>query len=425
MLDALLGATPWLVVLLCLAAEAFFAAAELAILSADRLRLEEQARLGSAAATRVLWFRDHPERLYGTTLLGATFSTVTGTAAAALTLLALDPAHGGFWAGALMTPLVLIGGELVPKSIAQARADALAASLAGPLYRVHRALAPLIRLIEAYTGGLYRVLGLDEDSRRTAMVSREELALLMQSQAAEGELNAGERLMITRIFQFSQKRARETMVPLVEMVAIDDTATVEEAAALIAREGYSRLPVYHDRVYDVVGILHHLDLLKAASKDQKVSDLMRPAYFVPESQEIDDILIILQREAASAAIVVDEFGGTVGLITLEDILEEVVGDIGDEFDEAGGHWRPAPDGGYVVNGRLPVEKLNEAFGLSLPLRSDDYETVAGYVLYRLGRIPRTGEALRLKGGARMTVVRATERAVQEIHLAGVQQPRGA
>lgn len=413
MVDTLLQLLPWIIIGVCVISEAFFAASELSIVSANGIRLEEAARGGSAAAKRVLWFRRHPDRLFGTTLLGTNLSTVTGSTTASLTLLRIDPVNGEWWAMLLMSPLILIGGEIIPKSLGQTRADALSQLLSGPLYLIHRALSPLIFFVRAYTSGLYRVLGIDDASRR-AMASREELVLLMQTEAGESEMNADEREMISRIFAFSHLEARDSMVPLVEIVAVPDDATVEDAVRAISRAGFSRLPVYRDRIDNIVGLLHHLDLLHAERADLPVTALMRPPYFVPENQEIDEILILLQREAASAAVVVDEFGGAVGLLTLEDVLEEIVGEIHDEFDPTAGLWRQVPDG-WLIDARAPVERLNTQFGLDLPT-DDDYETLAGYLLDQLRHIPRIGEATTLADGRRLTVRRANARAIQEVHL---------
>ncbi|MEZ4474279.1 MAG: hemolysin family protein [bacterium] len=423
MLDVLGHLLPWLVVGLCIVSEAFFAAAELSIVSADPIHLADAAAGGRAAARRVLWFRSHPDRLFGTTLLGTNISMVTGSTVASLTLTALSPERGEWLAMLIMSPLVLIAGEVVPKGVAQARANQLAELLAGPLLVVHRLLTPLVVLVRGYTTFLYRILGISRLGGHPPG-SREELVLVMDSEVTRGgDIDPDEREMISRIFAFSDMEARDTMVPLVEMVAVPHTATVREAAEVVAREGFSRLPVYRERIDDVVGILHHLELLAAESADQTIAGLMRPPFFVPERQEVDDILILLQREAASAAIVVDEFGGAVGLITLEDILEEIVGDIVDEYDDAGHLWRRAPEGGWLISARAPVDQVNQAFGLELA-ESPDYETLAGFMLSTLRAIPPVGKVLPLPGGARLTVRRASARAIQEVHLTGVRGPRG-
>ena len=412
-METLIDILPWLVVALCIVGEAFFAMSELSIVSANRIRLEEASRAGNTAAQRVLWFRDRPDRLFGTTLLGTNLSTVTGSTVASLTLMQIDPARGEWWAMLLMAPLVLIGGEIIPKSIGQTRADSMAQLLAGPLLLVNRLFTPVILIIGGYTSFLYRVMGIDESSR-DAIVSREELVLLMQPSDEPSEIEDDEREMITRIFAFNELRARDSMVPLAEMVGIVHDSTVLEAVELIARVGFSRLPVFDQRIDNVVGILHHLALLTAADSSLKVSSLMRPAYFVPATQEVDEVMIILQREAASAAIVVDEFGGAVGLLTLEDIIEEIVGEIHDEYDSRAGLWRQVNDG-YVIDSRATVDELNQEFGLGIP-EDANYETIAGFILEELRHIPRVGEFVELPDGGRLTVTRASARAIQEVHL---------
>lgn len=405
---------PWAVVLLCVAAEAFFAAAELSIIASDPVQLQAGADQGRASARKVVWFRERPDRLFGTTLIGTNLSMVTGATVASLTLIKSDPLHGGALAMLIMSPAVLIGGEIVPKSLAQARANDVAEWLVWPLLLVHRLLTPAVWLTGAYTRFLYRRLGIKPDEHQP--VSREELTLALEGQAADqGDMDPESRQMIARIFSFSRLAARDSMVPLIEMVGISSEATVRDATELIHRHGYSRLPVFGSRIDDIVGILHHLDLLAAQAPDQPVRSLMRPAYFVAERQEVDDILITLQREASTAAIVVDEFGGAVGLVTLEDVIEEIVGDIEDEFDTEEGLWRPT-DGGWLVAGRAPIEALNAALDVDLPV-STEYETVAGLMLDRLRLIPTVGTQVRLEGaGVTLQVRRASERAIIEVLL---------
>ncbi|MEE2758321.1 MAG: hemolysin family protein [Myxococcota bacterium] len=412
-MDIFVSLLPWITVGFCILAEAFFAMSELSIVSANRIRLEEAVRKGSSSAQRVLWFRERPDRLFGTTLLGTNFSTVTGSTVASLTLIKIDPANGGWWAMLLMSPLVLIGAEIIPKSIGQSRADSLAGVLATPLYIVNRLFTPFIVLVRSYTRLLYRLLGLEEISDET-MVSREELVLLMEVSDDPGEIEEDEREMISRIFAFNQLRARDSMVPLAEMVAISHTSTVRDAVELIARAGYSRLPVYDERIDNIVGILHHLDLFTATGDDINVAKLMRPAHFVPETQDVDEVMVVLQREAASAAIVVDEFGGTVGLLTLEDIIEEIVGEIHDEHDSRTGLWRQLQYG-IAIDARATVELVNQELNAGIP-ESTEYETVAGFILETLRRIPRVGETVVLESGHTLTVRRASARAIQEVYL---------
>ena len=409
----------WIVVLACLVSEAFFALTELSIISANPLLLEEKARAGDRAAAGVRAFRAQPARLFATTLLGTNLSVVTGSTVASLAMMRWFPETGEWIAMAFMSPLVLIGGEIIPKTVAQRRASTVSLRLVGSLRVFSLLFSPLVWIIDRYAGVLYRVLGLDEQNR--ALASREELVLVMEHSGEDSELEEGEREMISRIFSFSDLRARGSMIPLVEVCAVSEAASVRDAAAMMAESGHSRLPVYRERIDDIVGVLHHLDLLRADDGDRPVGEIMTPPQFVPETQEIDDLLVILQRKAASVAIVVDEFGGAVGLLTLEDILEEIVGEIDDEFDEGARLWRPSADGGYLIAGRASVQHLNEEFSLDLP-EDGDYETVAGYVLDRLRRIPHVGESVKAPDGQQLLVVRASARAIEEVKLAPPHSP---
>lgn len=403
----------FLIVLACLLFEAFFAAAELSIISSNALELERLNQSGDRKAQRVLWFKSQPELLFGTTLLGTNISTVTGSTVASLTLLQLDPQNGEWWAMLIMAPLVLIAAEIVPKTIGQARADQVSRKLAGPLYIVHKIATPLILLVELYTNLIYAVFRIDP-AKASVAVSREELIRITNDDASPSEIEDEEREMISRILEFGELRADDSLVPLAEITAIEANQTVQQAVAIIAGKGFSRLPVYESRIDNIVGLLHHIDLLSCDDGNRPVHRLMRPTHFVPETQDVDEILYVLQREATTAAIVVDEFGGAVGLLTLEDILEEIVGEIRDEHDQDTGIWREV-ENGYVLSGRSSVERIIEETGLDLP-DTNEYETIAGFLLAHFKRIPRVGERMKLESGEVIVIQRASARAIEEVFI---------
>jgi len=408
----------WLLALVAAAALAlrlFVAVAEQAIRFSDPETLEALARRGIRGAERAHWFATQPDQLWTTTRLLGRASLLTASL-----LLALIFPHPAL-ALLVLIPFVFGTAEVLPRFLFTRRTERIAPPLSTPLMAIFHLLRPVVML----TNGLARLLGRpDEDDRPAA--SRKDLQRLVDQGSGESDMAVAERAMIARIFEFSHLTAADSMVPLKEMCALSADATVWDAVALIAREGYSRLPVYRDRLENIVGVLHHIDLLRAAAAEQPVGDVMRPPLFVPETQEIDDILVILQRRAASAAIVVDEFGKTVGLLTLEDILEEIVGEIDDEFDPNERLWRPAPDGGALVSARMSPAEFERIFHLVLDLDEDDeIETMAGFVLVELKHIPAVGEFVTLEGGATLTVSRATERAIEELHLVGAPRPRDA
>jgi len=424
-MEWILWLAPWLTVLLCIASEAFFAASELSIVSSDRMTLDAQASEGDKRAERVLWFKSHPDQLFGTTLLGTNMSTVTGSTIATLTLMTWDPHRGEWFAMLFMSPLVLMGGEIIPKSLAQSNAVKMAKRISGALYVVNRVLSPLIWLVSRYTKLLSRVFKLENDE---AGVTRDELIYLVSDD--DLELEEEERELISRIFEFKHLNAEDVMIPLAEVQALPLEASVEQGVRFIEEHGFSRIPIYEERVDRITGVVHHLDLLRAESLELSLESLMRPVIYAAERQELDELLPELKRVSASLVIVVDEFGGSAGLITLEDIIEEIVGDIDDEFDQAEEWWRQgAGTNQYLIEARAPVEEVSARFNLLIP-ESDDYDTIAGYAIETLRRIPQVGDVIETPAGVTLSVTKASEHSIEELAILNpritlrVRRPRG-
>lgn len=399
---------PIVFVVICIMSEAFFAGSELAILSADERVLEGQAAGGDLAAQRVLWFKKHPDQLFGTTLIGTNLSTVSGSTVASLSLMSVDPTHGEWWAMLIMSPLVLMGGEIFPKSVAQNHAVTMAKRLSRPLAIFNRMFKPIIWLIERYTGLLSRLLKLKSRERA---ITRDELIYLVRDE--ESDLEENERDLIERIFEFQKLEAEDIMVPLTEVEALPHTATVRDGAIFIREYGFSRIPIYEQRVDNIVGVVHHLDLLNADHEAVTLHSLMRSAIYAPEVQDVHELLSEVQSASASLVIVVDEFGGAVGLITLEDMIEEIVGEIDDEFDEEERLWSMNSNQVFTVEARAEIEALNERFVLDIP-ELEDYDTIAGYLLASLKRIPSVGESVNTPSGVKLVVTRVSDRAIEEI-----------
>src|SRR5208282_2048553 len=223
-----------------------------------------------------------------------------------------------------------------------------------------------------------------------------------------------EQQMISRIFRFSRAEARKVMVPLVRVDAVPQDATLANAIEAVRRVGFSRLPVFRGRITDIVGVVHVFDLLEAPDLSHPVADVMRPVSYFPESMPLDEILVALQRTGENLAVIVDEYGGAAGIITVEDLLEEVVGEIEDEHDREEDIARVVNPRALTVSARAPIAELNERFGLGLP-EGDEYATIGGFVLERLGHIPQPGEQLKA-GELTITVTRSDVRAVRELSL---------
>ncbi len=398
-----------LLLALCLLGQAFFSGSEIALMGADRLILQARAEEGDAASARVLAMLKSPTRLVGTCLAGVAVSSVSGTTIA--TRLASRFTDEPSWAVAAVLPLVtVIFCELIPKSAFHHFSTAWAPRLVVPLNLISVVLTPALWVLERVTSGVYRLFGVDAEGDG---VRREDIQLLLDS-SPSGDIRAEEREMILRVFNFSETSVRDAMVPLIEVVGVPETATVGEAVAMAVESGFSRLVVYRKRVDRIVGIVMHSDLMFASDNHALVGSVMHTdLVYAPETKRVDQLFLDLRRRRQRLAVVVDEYGGGVGLISIEDILEELVGDIEDEFDRRRPLVRRSGEAEWTASGRVEAEALAALTGFELP--EGDYETIAGFVLARLGHVPAVGEKV-VHGGWTLEVAKANERAILEIKL---------
>ncbi len=394
---------------LCLLGEAFFALSEISIISCDRLRLRREASEGSRTARILEQFLQSKQRLLATTLCGTQLTIVVSTVVMTYALHRRYGARGELYLLLGLVPMTVIFGEIVPKSLARQHSDQVARLVAVPLFFAQKLFWPLVYSMTAITSWLTRRMGLAERK----LVTREELGLILQGPATHG-MSEGERKMISRIFDFKETTVGDVMVPLSDVTALPAEATLADLAAAIDDKQYTRYPVYRERVDHVVGIVHAFDVLKAGSggHGHAVGDFGRAPIFVPQSKPAVDLLVELQRSRQSMAIVVDEYGGAIGIATVEDVLEEIVGPIDDEHDNAPSAVRKEADGVWRVGARTPVADLNRQLGLGLP-EGEDYTTIGGLMLERLKHIPREGESIRV-GGLLLRVTRATDRGIDEV-----------
>jgi CBS domain containing-hemolysin-like protein len=303
----------------------------------------------------------------------------------------------------------------VPRAIFQAQADRVVGVVAPLVSLVSWLLRPLVLVVSGFAGAMTRLTGTD---RKKAFVTRDELAMLIESnpETDKPDITADEREMIANVFERSEYKVGDLMVPLSEVTALPEDTTLGEAALEVADKQHSRMPVYRGRVDDIVGIVHAFDIL-AAGADQRaraVAEVARPANYVPGSMKAVDLLVQLQVGGNPMAIVVDEYGGAVGIVTVEDLLETIVGDIDDEYDDEPSPIRQEKPGVWRVEAKITVAKLNQALDLGIP-ESDDYETVAGFLIERFRRIPVAGSHVQVSG-ASIEVVAASDRAVEAVRV---------
>jgi CBS domain containing-hemolysin-like protein len=405
----------------CLVATMFFSAAEMAFIAANRLRLRHLAEEGHQTAADYLEAFRRPERLLSTAMMGVTIAHIVAASAVTFALLPRLGSLAWLVAAATVTPIMLVLGEIIPKAVAREWATDLILTLYRPLIWMSRLLTPFVALANTTVGTVLRMFGGPQvDSRQ--FVSREELKALLQLEPGEAAVSTQEAEMIDKIFDLGDTTVREVMVPLVDVVMLPDGATVTDAITLVQQRGFSRIPVTRQRDTNVVGVVTAMDLLRRGGQARTVVEIMRPPTFVPETKRIDDLLREMQKSRNPLAVVVDEYGGATGIVTLEDIVEEIVGEIQDEHDRTPATVERLPDGSYWVAARTHIDELNEALDWTLP--KQDYETVAGLVLATLHRIPRTGEEFQVPGYT-ITVLEADSRRVGAVKITPVSAPAAA
>lgn len=402
----------------CVIVQAFFAASEIALVSADDLKVRAESERGEKTARLLGSLLARRDQLLALTLTSNNLATVLAAVLLTAFLHETGP-HLSYWAPFILAPLTLAFGEALPKSLTLRDPLRFARIAARPLRFLAALMSPLLVVETLMSRGLRRLAGVAPEAA-SVFLSREDLVRLVRRRAPEsGEklsdaILPAEQLMISRIFRFSRADARKAMVPLVRVDAVPEEMSLERAIEVVRRVGYSRLPVFRRRITDIVGIVHVFDLLQAPDLSRPVREVARPVSYFPESMPLDEVLVAIQRTGENLAVIVDEYGGAAGIITLEDLLEEVVGEIEDEYDKAEELARVINRRTLTVVGRAPIAELNERFGLKLP-EADEYATIGGLVLERLGHIPQPGEQLTV-GEASITVTRSDLRAVREVLL---------
>jgi putative hemolysin len=407
-----------LYIFFCLLMQGLFNGAEIILVSVDRHKLADRSRSGERGAATALKLLEHPDRALAATLAGQNIFVVLGTV---LTTSYLLPHYGdkAAWiAVGVISPLVILFGGVVPKSFAQPRADRLA-TLAARFIRLSEVvLFPLVSVTAFFARVLSRPFGGVPPLH--GVVTREELRLILQMTRAGSDLEAHERTMVRRVFHFGEKNVVEIFRPLVHVVALPEKSSCRDAATLASLSGYSRYPVYRDRIDNVVGFLHVIDTVGHPA-DAPILPLMRKALHVPELMPIDELMRKFQDAGTSFAVVVDEYGGVTGIVTAEDVVEEVVGEIEDEYDQGMEYYKKISSGEFLVPGRLEVGRFEEEMRISLP--DGDYSTMGGMLISLAGRIPAEGETFGVPG-VEFTVAAASERAVKEVRVRLTGRPAG-
>ena len=424
-LDALM--TQALIVLVLVAVSAFVSGSEVALIGFSRLRrrqLVEEEHPRIAAVEKLM---AKPERVLITILV---VNTVANVAAAALVTVFVQGVFDSLVvaiATGVVTFVTLTFGEVIPKAFAASNTERWALAAAPVLLTLQRLLLPIVWAYERLTNAMFSRMGEKGQQGRAVFRSEEEIKTLISMGAEEGLLESKEEHMLHSVIEFSETTAREIMVPRIDVTAVPGDASLDHIRAFVLESGFSRIPVYQGTVDNVIGVLYVKDvllhLLEKKPGSAQVRELMRDAYFVPESKKLDDLLAEMREKRMHLAIVIDEFGGTAGLVTLEDVIEEVVGDIFDEYDLRHEPIRKLDPWTAVVDARTHVADVNHALDLEIP-EEESYDTVAGFVYQALGRLGKEGEVVH-GPGFDLVVEKVTNRRILRARIVKHREERPA
>lgn len=417
-------------ILLCLVGNGFFSGSEIAILSARRSRIEALIATGSRAAGRVRALQDNVDRFLATAQIGVTLmGTLAGVLGGYLASRHLEPwlkatgidallppaFEAAFVVGVCIVYVELIVGELVPKALALRFTEPVALLVAWPLQMMAQASRWLIVVLTASTRAILLLFGIRNFKDRT-FVSEEEIKHLVKEGREQGVLDQSKVDLIHGVFAFSETPVRKVMVPRPKIFSLDAGTPPDEVAHLIIESGFSRIPAFDGSIDNVVGLAYVKDVLRLLEKRQPVvlRKILHPVLFVPETKKVGELLKELQKRRTHMALVIDEHGSVTGLVTLEDLLEEIVGEIQDEYD-----WEERPverlrDGSLVVEGTVSAAELREGFQVPIP-ESEEFQTVAGFMLERLGSVPKGGEVVPF-GDYRLTVVDVEKNRISKVKV---------
>jgi CBS domain containing-hemolysin-like protein len=409
-----------LVMVLLLLLKGFFSGSEIALVNSDKLKMHHKANTGNRGAKLVLKLFQTPDVLLGTTLVGTNISTVILTILGTMLMIRSFGQLGDLYAVLLFTPLFLILGEIVPKSVYQQKSNEIAPVVVYPLRLFSVLFYPLVFVFSRIARVCARLVG-GGKTEQNVFITREQMRMVVDMAERGANVDVFDRARIKRVIRFAETSVGEAMIPVAEMTAINRNRETPNALTLVRRRGYNRLPVYSRNISNIVGIitLTTWDLMDADLPDRPLEQLIKPAHYVSPYQTIDQLLPVLKSREDHMAIVVDEFGSAVGMITMEDILEEVVGeiDVGYDFEEYLPRrkriFEMLDEDTYLMDARLPISEVNEVLGTSLP--AGESHTIAGLLTARLRHIPQQGESI-IEAGFRFTVEEATDRSIVKLRV---------
>ena len=403
-----------MLVVVCLVLSAFFSSSETALTTVNLIRIRNLADNGDKAAAWVLKARRDQSKMLGAILIGN--NVVNLSASSMLTVLVTD-VFGSQAVGAatgVLTLLVLLFGEITPKTIATLEAEKNALRFARVICLLMTILTPVIFVVNLLSGGVLRLLGVDPN-KPTDSITEDELRTIVEVGHEKGVIESEEKEMINNVFDLGDSVARDIMVPRIDMSFVDVEASYEELMEIFRRDHYTRLPVYEDNTDNVIGIINMKDLILLEDRAAfSVRDYLRQPLFTFESKKLSELMIEMRKTSNNIVIVLDEYGATAGLITLEDILEEIVGDIRDEFDaDEEDELKEISKGEYLADGSMNLDDINDRLGLELV--SEDFDSLGGFMIDRLEHLPAEGEEVDTEE-VRLVVEKVNKNRIDKVHI---------
>ena len=403
-------------ILILIALSSFFSSAETAMTTVNKIRIQSLAEQGNKRAVILEKIISNSPKMLSTVLIG---NNIVNIAASSLATTFTMKVFGSMYIGVatgVMTLLVLLFGEITPKTIATLKADDLALTYARPIYALMTVLTPVIFIVGKLANGILFLLRVDPNAKKDT-ITEHELRSMVNAGQENGVIEREEKQMIYNVFDFGDSAAKDVMIPRIDMTFIDVDSTYQELMDIFKEDMHTRFPVYEDNTDNVIGIINIKDLLLYPENEPfSIRKILREPYFTYEYKRTTDLMMEMRKASVNLAIVLDEYGSTAGLVTLEDLLEEIVGEIRDEYDED--EEEPIreiqPGREYEVLGSAQLDDVNEELGTKL--ESEDYDSVGGYIIEQLDCLPREGESVTLEDGMHLVVDELDKNRIELVHI---------
>lgn len=404
-----------IVLVVLIIASGFFSSAETAFTTVNKIQVQILAEEGNKRAVRTLWITEHSAKMLSAILIGNNIVNIAASAlATTLTIRLFGNAYVGAATG-ILTFIILLFGEITPKSLATVHSLSLSLAYSGVIKAVMIVLTPVIFIIEGLRSGICKLIRIDPNAKPATM-TEDELKTLVDVSYEEGAIENDEFEMITNIFSLDDMLAKDIMIPRIDMVFVQADTDYDELLEIYRETNFTRYPVYADTTNTVIGIINMKDLILCEKEGFTVRNILREPHFTFEHKEAGTLLIEMREESINLCIVLDEYGATSGMITMEDLLEEIVGEIRDEYDkdETDDIIKLRRKGEYLINGSTNLADVNEKLGTNL--ESEEYDTLGGYMIEYLDRLPKSGEMITLEDGTKITAQVITQNRIEKIHV---------